>query len=158
MQTLIAPLINLVILLGVLAYYLRGPLKEFAKTRSVSIRDELKTVHEQLERAQQKNLEFTSKLKAMGAEISALKTQALQDAQAAKVRISADAQKASANIITDARNAAVTLYTEFKGQIYSELGNRVLDRAEALLRERLTGDDRARIRQEFTHSIQAEKS
>jgi F-type H+-transporting ATPase subunit b len=157
MQTLIAPFINLVILLSLLAYYLRQPLKDFARNRSVSIRDELNQVRTQLQTAQQKHAEFSSKLKAMDAEIAGLKTQATQDAQQMKGRIVAEAQKQSSNIVTDARNAAVTLYSEFKGQVYSELANRVLDRAETILRERLTGDDRARITKEFTHQVETSR-
>ena len=155
MHTLIGPLINLLILVGILVYYLRQPMREFARTRSVSIRDEVARVREQLDRAKTKHSEFSSKLKAMDAEIAGLKNQAIQDAHAAKARIVAEAQKLSANISSDAHNAAVTLYSEFKGQVYGELGNRVLDRAEKILRERLTGDDHERIRREFENQMQA---
>ena len=157
MQTLIAPFINLVILLALLAYYLRQPLKDFAKNRSVSIREELKSVSEQLRVAKQKHAEFSSKLKAMDGEIAGLKSQAIQDAQNMKVRIETDAQKQSANVVSDARNGVVGLYSELKGEMYTEFGNRVLDRAETLLRERLTGDDRARITKEFTHQVEASR-
>ena len=153
MHTLIAPFINLLILLGLMVYYLRQPLVDFARNRSVTIRDELKKVGEELQLAKQKHAEFSSKLKAMDAEIVGLKNQAIQDAQAMKARISAEAQKQSANIVTDARNASVALYSDFKSQMYTELGNRVLDRAEKVLRERLTDADRARINQEFTNQV-----
>jgi F-type H+-transporting ATPase subunit b len=153
METLIAPFINLLILLGLMAYYLRQPLKEFAQGRAVTIRQDLKTVGEQLEQANQKHAEFSSKLKAMDAEIVGLKNQAIQEGQGMKARIAAEAQKQAANIVTDARNAAVVLYSEFKSQMYMELGNRVLDRAEQIIRERLTDADRARISQEFTSQV-----
>jgi F0F1-type ATP synthase membrane subunit b/b' len=155
METLVAPTINLLCLLGFLAYYLRKPAKDFAKNRSVSIRGELEKVREELRIAQEKHREFSSKLKAMDAEVAALKNQAIQDAQAMKGRISAEAQKMAANIVSDARSASVVLYTEFKDQLYSELGLRVLDRAEKILSERLTGDDRARIRKEFATQVGA---
>lgn len=157
MQSLIAPTFNLLVLLGFLAYYLRAPMIEFAKTRSVSVRGELEHVREELRVAQEKHSEFSSKLKAMDAEVSALKAQALQDAQGMKSRLSAEAQRAAANTVSDARSAAVVLYTEFKDQLYAELGGRVLDRAEAILNERLTGDDRARIRKEFATQVGADQ-
>jgi F0F1-type ATP synthase membrane subunit b/b' len=154
MQTLIAPVVNLVILIGVMAYYLKQPLKAFAKDRHVSIRTELDTVRDQLRNAQAKHAEFSSKLRAMDAEIAGLKTQALQDAQILKTKVQAEAQRLSGNIIEDAKHAAVVLYAEFKVQLYSELGGHVLDRAEKILRERLTGDDRARIRKEFSNQVE----
>lgn len=154
METLIAPVINLAILIGVLTYYLKQPLKSFAKDRHHSIRAELEAVRNQLRDAKAKHAEFSSKLRAMDAEISGLKTQAIQDAQALKAKVQAEAQKLSGNIVEDAKHAAKVLYSEFKVQLYSELGTHVLDRAEKILRERLTGDDRARIRQEFSTQVE----
>lgn len=154
METLIAPVVNLVILIGLMAYYLKQPLKEFAKGRHHSIRTELEAVRNQLANAKTKHAEFSSKLRAMDAEIAGLKTQAVQDAEGLKKKVQAEAQKLSSNIIEDAKHASKVLYSEFKGQLYSELGTQVLDRAEKILRERLTGDDRARIRQEFSTQVE----
>jgi F0F1-type ATP synthase membrane subunit b/b' len=154
METLIAPLVNLVILIAVMAYYLKQPLKTFAKDRHHSIRTDLETVRNQLRDAKAKHAEFSSKLRAMDAEIAGLKTQASQDAQALKTKVQAEAQKLSSNIIEDAKHASQVLYAEFKVQLYSELGGHVLDRAEKILRERLTGDDRARIRKEFSTQVE----
>jgi hypothetical protein len=78
----------------------------------------------------------------------------IQDANAMKSRIVAEAQKLSGNVIEDAKHASAVLYTEFKSSLYSELGARVLDRAEIILKERLTGDDRARIRKEFSTQVE----
>lgn len=154
MQTLLAPVVNLVILIGIMAYYLRAPLKAFASNRHHSIRTELEAVRNQLRDAKGKHIEFSSKLRAMDAEIAGLKNQAIQDAQALKKKVQAEAQRFSGNIVEDARRASHVLYAEFKTQLYSELGARVLDRAEKILRERLTGDDRARIRKEFSTQVE----
>ena len=76
------------------------------------------------------------------------------DSTAMKQRIIAEARRVANSVISDAKNSAEGLFSELKGQLYSELSLKVLDRAEFLLRERLTGADRARIRQEF--SVQME--
>lgn len=154
METLIAPLINLLILVGALVYYLRKPLKTFAETRHHAIREDLESVRNLLRGAQEKHEEFSAKLRAVDAEVSGIKTQMIQDAQAMKSRIVAEAQRLSGNVIEDAKHASAVLYTEFKSSLYSELGHRVLDRAEAILKERLTGDDRARIRKEFSSQVE----
>jgi F-type H+-transporting ATPase subunit b len=155
METLVAPSINLLILVGALAYYLRAPLKQFVKTRHSSLRDELATVREELRQAQARYEQFAAKLKSLGNEVAELKEQSRQDAQAMKARIVSEAQRLSASTVSDARASATGLYADVKSELYAELGGRVLDRAEALLRERLTGDDRARIRQEFSHQLEA---
>ena len=65
-----------------------------------------------------------------------------------------EARKQSARISQDSLAAANGLLGELRSQLYSELSNKVLDRAERLLRERLTGDDHARIRQEFSQQVE----
>jgi F0F1-type ATP synthase membrane subunit b/b' len=154
MESLIAPLINLIVLIGILAYYLRAPLKAFAQERHHTIREELESVRNQLRGAKEKHEEFSSKIRAMDAEVAALKDQTLQDARAVHTKILIEAKTLSGNIVADAKTASRVLYAEFKGQLYSELGNHVLDRAEKLLRERLTGDDKARIRKEFSTQVE----
>jgi F0F1-type ATP synthase membrane subunit b/b' len=155
MSELFAPTVNLLILIGILAYYLRAPMKQSIRDRHAGLRDELARVRDLLRQSQEQYQEFSSKLKAIDAETTALRQQAIQDAQAAKQRLLADAQRLSMNVATDARRAADSLYVELKGQLSSEIGNRVLERAEQILRERLTGDDRARIRKEFSSQVEA---
>lgn len=155
MHGLIAPTINVLILVGIFAYFLRTPLKQFVRGRYVNVKDDVERVSQQLRQSQERYEEFTAKLRAIDAEITALREQARQDAEAMRVRVRNDASKLAGTIVSDARASAGSLYTEFRGQLRTELANRVLERAEALLRERLTGDDRLRIRREFSRQVEA---
>jgi hypothetical protein len=47
------------------------------------------------------------------------------------------------------------MFGDLKNQLRSELSVQVLARAEAILRERLTGDDKARIRREFSQQVES---
>ncbi|MFL5812659.1 MAG: hypothetical protein ACJ763_03710 [Bdellovibrionia bacterium] len=154
MSELFAPTINLLILVGILVYYTRHPIKKSVEDRHTGLRDELARVRDLLRQAQEQYNEFSSKLKAIEAETTALRQQAIQDAEAAKQRLVNDAQRMSQGIASDARRGAESLYAELKTQLASEIGGRVLERAEAILRERLTGDDRARIRKEFSTQVE----
>ncbi|MGZ3688014.1 MAG: F0F1 ATP synthase subunit B family protein [Bdellovibrionota bacterium] len=153
--TLKAPFFNFFCLVAILVWKLRKPLGDFVHSRHLLLRDELMHVREQLRIAQDKYDEFSAKLKAIDAEISSLREQSKRDAQAARQRVSAEARKLAATIVSDARESAQALFEELRGQLFSELGTRILTRAEALLRERLTGDDRARIRQEFSRQLES---
>lgn len=155
METLIAPSINLGILIVVLAYYLRAPLRAFIAGRHSAVRDEVAKVREMLQQAQDKHNEFSSKLKAIDVEITSLREQAKQDAQATKLRVLSEAQRLSSTIVSDARATAEGAFADLKRQLHVEIGTRAIDRAEALLRDRLTGDDRARIRNEFSSQVEA---
>ncbi len=156
MASLLWPTINLAALLGILAYFLREPVKQFAAQRHVSIRDELATVREQLARAQKQYNEFTSRLGALDAELIAIREQMRQDAAASRTRIIEEAKKSAARIQTDAGASARALLGDLRNELYAELSTKVLEKAETLLRERLTGDDRARIRQEFSRQVESE--
>lgn len=155
MHSLIAPTINLLALVGVLAYYLRQPLKEFVSQRHSFLRDEIQSVREQLRKAQGSYDEFTAKLKAIEVEAGALLDQARQDAAATRARIVDNAQKLSANIAIEAKSSAQNAFGDLRAQLRSELATQVVGRAEELLRERLTGDDKARIRREFSVQVES---
>lgn len=155
MQTLIAPLINLVILVAVLVYYCRHPLREFVRQRHHTLRDQILNVRKELGSAQEKYEEFSAKLKTIDSEIAVLREQARQDAQGAKQRAASEAQRFSANVVSDARATSAQLYDDLKEQLYQELSVRALMRAEAILNGRLTGDDKVRLRQEFSMELES---
>jgi F0F1-type ATP synthase membrane subunit b/b' len=154
MSELIFPTINLAILLVILFVYLREPTRLFIRTRHEELRDELRRVRDLLINAKAKFDEFSAKLKAMEAEVQSLRDQARQDAATLKSKILAEAQSLSATIVSDSRRSAQGLYGQLKSELFVEVGHKVLDRAEAMLRERLTGDDRARIRNEFSSQVE----
>ncbi len=154
MQSLIPATVNLVILVAVLGYYLRKPLVQFVRQRHELLRDELQRVRMQLSQAQAQYKEFSEKLETIESEAQVLRSRTMQDAQEAKERILADAKRSAAAIAADAKTATDTLFSELKGQLYVEMGNRILSRAEVLLKERLTGDDRARIQLEFSRQLE----
>jgi F-type H+-transporting ATPase subunit b len=155
MQSLIFPFINFSILIGGLTYLLRKPISDFVSNRHVQIRDELKKVQEMLKESQEKFDEFSAKLKALSAEAQALHQQAKEDAKQTKQRIIEAAKKNSHSIVNDANEVAQGMMGSFKDQLYIDLCNRVLDRAEKMLAKKLTGADRARIRNEFTKQVEA---
>lgn len=155
METLIAPAVNLAILIGVMAYYLRAPIRQFVNERHLSLGQELIRVRELLRTSQGQYDEFSSKLKAIEVETSALREQVRQEALSTKAKIVAEAQKLASGIVADARTSAGGMYDELKNELSSELAGRVLERAEHILRERLTGDDRTRMRNEFSKQVEA---
>jgi F0F1-type ATP synthase membrane subunit b/b' len=154
MDTLIAPAINLLILICALIYFLRTPLKNFVSQRHVVLRDELARVRELLASAQRQHEEFSAKLKAFDAEATTLRAQMATDAEQAKSRLIQEAQRLSAQIITDARSSADAMVSGLRAGLQGELATQVLARAEKIMREKLTGDDRTRLREEFSKQVE----
>lgn len=154
MGSLIVPALNLAILLGLLYYFLREPTKDFVRNRHSFLRDELKLVREQLEGARQKYDQFSAKLASLDQEITAIREELKADAASTSERIVKEAQKLSQTIAADAKTSAQQMVSDVKEQIRAELGAQVLVRAEQMLRERLTGDDKARLRSEFSQLVE----
>lgn len=154
MHGLIAPSINLLILVGLLAYFLREPLKAFVRQRHDSVREGVERAHEELRLAQERYTEFTAKLSSLGLEAESLRDQIRADSHAARDRVLEQAKLLSTHIVGDARETSQGLVNELRTQLYIEFGARVVDRAEGLLKDRLTGDDRARIREEFSRQLE----
>jgi F-type H+-transporting ATPase subunit b len=154
MSALIAPAFNLAVLIVLLVVKVKQPLRDHVRNRHLSLKDELESTRQKLSSAQEKYDEFTAKLKTIDAEAAALREQARADAQATQQRIATESKKIAASIVTESRSTAQNLYSDLKSQLLGELGQRVLERAEAMLKERLTGDDRVRIRQEFSQQVE----
>lgn len=155
MESLIAPSINLLLLVLFLFFKLKQPIRDFVFQRHASIRDEVQAVRDQLRQAQNQYEEFSAKLKATDAEIAILREQAQQDSAAMKQKILMEARRLGGTVISDAKNAAEGLYSEFRGQLYLGLSSRVLAETEKNLRHHLTADDRAKIQQEFSLQMES---
>ncbi|MBI4925584.1 MAG: ATP synthase F0 subunit B [Bdellovibrio sp.] len=155
METLIAPTVNILVLVGFLVYVLRKPLKEFVQTRHVNCREELHKVTDLLKTAYEQFNEYTEKLKMIETEALSLKEQALQDAKYMKLRILSDARKNYARVISDAKLGCDSMFLEFRQELQKEFGNRVVGRAEKLLAERLTKDDCIRLGREFPRQVES---
>ena len=155
MSTLIMPFINLAILLTFLGWKLKGPAREFVSGRHATLRDELASVREKLADAKSKLEEAGARLKAVEAEKAQLREEIRNQAKQTRTRIVAEAQRLAQQIVTDAHASAHSLAADFKAQLIDEMGQKILDRAEAMLRERVTRDDRVRIRQEFSRQVES---
>ncbi|MGE0614688.1 MAG: hypothetical protein AB7P04_03530 [Bacteriovoracia bacterium] len=152
--SLILPFINLSLLVAIILYFTRGHLKTFVKNRHETLREEIQTVREQLKAATERYEQFSAKLKAVEAEVSSLTTQMARDAQDMKARIVTHAKQSSSQMVADARGAARGGLEGLKQEVRSEFGWRVISKAEEILTKKLTGDDRARIRKEFSSQME----
>ena len=154
MHSFLVSTFNFSLLVILLAYKLRKPTKAFVTERHDSIRNEIQTVREQLNHAERKFAEFTSKLQLIDAELRSLREQCSQDILKTKQRMMTEVTQLTKTIISDANAASSTLFSELKNELYTELSLQAIDRAEQILKDRLTGEDRTRIRQAFSKQFE----
>jgi F0F1-type ATP synthase membrane subunit b/b' len=153
-KTLAFQFANLIIFVSIIYRFAKAPFLEFVKNRSLTLREQITEAKAKLQSAQEQYQEYRARLESMGAEVAALRSQNTQDVAAVTARIREDAAKQSQRIVAEARVAREASLEAAKGRLVGELGNLVLSRAEALIQERLTGDQRARIRREFSNQLE----
>lgn len=155
MSGLVYPFINFTILVGALYYFLRKPVVESVAQRHLSLKEELDRVQKKLGEAQKQYQEYSQKLSAMDAEVAALVQGIRADAETSRVRIVTDAKRNADQIVIDAKRTAESMVTEFKHLIRVELANQVIDRTEALLKSKMTGDVREQMKKDFSKQVES---
>ena len=154
MHSLAISFLNFFILIGLLVYKLRQPLKDFVLMRHQSLREEIFSVREQLRLASERFEDYSKKLSQVDLEIQALRQQLKEDISQINQKILIEARKTSEAVVADARTSAQSLVSDLKADLYSDLVYRVVNRSERLVKERLTSDEKVRIQQEFSKQVE----
>ena len=152
-KAFLSSVINFTLFAGAAFYYLKKPLLDFVATRHETLRSEVSQVRDKLRSAQEKYEEFSAKLKAIDVELASIRENLQKDGSALQGRLVSSAKQSAGAIIAEAKARSESLTSEYRNLLRAELGSRVVLRAESLIRERLTGDDRARIRREFSERV-----
>jgi F-type H+-transporting ATPase subunit b len=92
---LVARIFNFLVLVGVLAYFLRGPLGQHLASRRQQIAADLVSARETTDRARQQLTEIDRRLKELPAELEALKARGAEEvaAEGARIRQQAEAER-----------------------------------------------------------------
>lgn len=153
-SSLLYPFINFTILVGGLFYFLKSPTKNFVRGRHTSLKEELDRVQTKLADAQRQYQEYSHRLSSMDAEITGLVQTVRSEAESAKVRIITEARRAADQIVIDSKRTAEAMMTEFRDQVRVDLANRVIARAEVLLKTKMTGDVREQLKKDFSKQVE----
>lgn len=156
MNELIPPTVNLLILIGILVYTLRKPVKEMVASRQTAIKAQVDEARLQKNEAEKKYREFSDKLNVFESEAKQILDRAQDDAQALKTRILSDARAAADRIIKEAEVTAQANLQDYKDQIRRETIAKAVEMAESVIREGLSKDDQRRIVNEYVGKVQAQ--
>lgn len=149
----ILKLANMVLFLGVLGYFIGGPVKKTFAERSAEIRRANEEARERRTRADQMASEIQARLSAIEAEVRAIHERAQAEGERQKRELIQSAEAESQKILATARTEvdnrlkhARAELTEFAGQLASE-------RAEQLLREKINDQDQKKLFQESLREV-----
>ncbi len=155
MESLISSSFNLTLLIAILFFKLRGPVKDFVAHRQSSIRHDIQVVGDQLKKAKQDFTQFSNQLARVDQEVKALFEENQREILKIQAKIQADTTYLVEKVMMDTQSRVSSIQAEFKGQLSAELGARVMDRAEFFLMERLTQEDRTRLQKEFFKQMES---
>ena len=157
-RELVYKFINLAILVGALAYFLRKPAAEFFAQRSASIRKELEEGRKALEFSQGQLLAVEEKLRHLAEEIAAFKASAAREMEAEGQRLKAAAAEAAEKIIQSARAQTEAAARAAKLELKTYAAQKAVKLAEDIIRRRLDEAGRKKLVADFLTSVESQES
>lgn len=154
LHELLPPTVNFLILVGLLTYLLRKPVKNMIAARREAVKSQVDEARQQKSDADKRYREFSDRLSAFESEAKQVLDRAHTDAEGLKAKIISDAQATAARIVKDAEATAQANTQEYKDQIRRETIAQATELAERMIRESLSKDDQRRIVHEYVGKVQ----
>ena len=140
---------NLLIVLGVLVYFGRGPVGEFFATRRSNIQKELSEAADLLTKAEQRNADLQRRLVELSSEVEDIHETTTRRAEEESERILADARATAERIRNDAKTAVDQELRRAKAELRDEAATIALELAAQKLKDNVSEADRDRLIDEF---------
>ena len=146
--------INLILILGVILYFGRGPIVEFFSTRKKTIQSELSEAADLLSKAEQRNADLQRRLVDLSSEVEGIRESANQRADEEAERILADARASAERIRRDAQAAVDQELRRAQASLQEEAADLALEIARQKLTAEVSESDRDRLVDEFITRVQ----
>ncbi len=153
-RDIIARLINFAILVGVLVYFLRAPIAGYLARRSSEIRADLVKAAETREAATAELAEIDRRLKALPAELDALKQRGAAEIAAEETRIRAAAETERARLLEQARREIDLRLRAAERDLIKRAAELTVNLASDRARRTITDDDQKRLVNRYLAEIQ----
>ncbi len=149
--------VNLTILLLVLVYYLKQPVKNFLVERRGIIGNEIDDAQKAIAEAKKLHAEYEEKLKHLDAEIKSLKESIKEQGELERKEILRQAQLASEKIRAEARESLELESARARRAIQSQAITLAIDIAEDLIKQNLSSSDKDKMIEKFVERMEEEK-
>jgi F-type H+-transporting ATPase subunit b len=146
--------LNLLLLIGVLVYVGRKPIRNFFADRRLEIREELDNAAKLRDEAEARFTEWQRRLADLDTELDQLRARARERAETERNRILADAAATAERIREDAHAAIEQETRRAQALLRDEASSLSIELAEGVLDREVTDSDRARLVDEFIGRIE----
>ncbi|MEW6350000.1 MAG: ATP synthase F0 subunit B [Thermodesulfobacteriota bacterium] len=141
------------VLIVAMVLLLKKPLAEFFSARKTEIRLDLEEAEVQLEKAQKTLREYEVKLAGMATELETMRAEMKKSAEGESTKVVANAERMANAMVETAKLAAEQEVRKAKTSLRNEAVGLAVEMAEALIREKITDDDRKRIVDDYLGKV-----
>jgi len=146
-------LINFAIIVGALVYFLRKPVRDMFKNRTAEIAKAIEESRDARERAVAALAEMERKAREMDAETRAMIADAQVRGEKDKQAIIEEGRKIVRDIETQVKICVDIEVQKAKADLANEAARLAVDLAEGKIKEKITGQDHARIVKDYIASV-----
>ena len=141
----IARLFNFAVLVGALYYFLRSPVAAYLASRDTQIRQDLVTAKEMREAATSELAKIDAKLKALPAELEALRKQGVEDVAAERTRIASAAATERERLLEHTRREIQMQLRIARRELVEHAAQLAVDVARSRIVGTITPEDQLRL-------------
>jgi ATP synthase F0 subunit b len=149
----IAKLVNLLLFIGAMFYFVRRPIKEAFRARQESIRDELMRAEEEKAAAVAQLAEVEGRLARLDAEVEAIRAQAQKDAAEERVRIERATEEEMRKIREQARREIESTAKAARAELRTFAAEQSVRLAEEMIRRDIRPEDDAHLAREYVTEL-----
>lgn len=145
--------VNFALLLVVLYFILRKPIGGGAKERRARLEKEIDEARQLKEAAEQAVSEARAKIESLDAEMDKLRREILDGGKSEAARITSEAEARAERMQADTTALVEQEVARMSRAIREEVVSGIVDRAEAIIREKIRGDDQTRLANEYVREL-----
>ncbi|MCO4769939.1 MAG: hypothetical protein KDA24_07885 [Deltaproteobacteria bacterium] len=146
--------INLLLLLGILWWALRGPLGDFLNFRRAEVKDQLDASATAKAEAEKNYAELSTRLENFEAELEELRARVRTDSENERSTLMANAEHAAAGIEEAAKRTVTEELRRARAELKAEAVELSVQIAEELLTKNITDDDQARLTGDYLSRVE----
>jgi F-type H+-transporting ATPase subunit b len=154
----ILKLANMILFLGVLGWVLGGPIKKALNERRVQIQTEAEEARARRAKADQLASDIQARLTQIENDVRAIQERAQAEGEKQKRELIAAAEAEAQKILQSARNEVDNRLKHARHELTEYAGELATQRAEQILREKVTDTDRERLFNESVREVAEARS
>lgn len=146
--------LNVIVFFGLLGYLISGPVKRALASRKAAIQAAAEEARNRRARADQMAGEIQARLTQIESEVRGIRERAQAEGERQRRELVAAAEAEAAKILQAARNEVDNRLKSAREELTQFAGELATERAEAILREKMTDADRTKLFQESLKEIE----